>query len=228
MPALKIEDLYKIKGEVLRSLVLECGKESLRESRCTWGPAEFLPARTGTSWRPSRSELTSSGRKDIFVTTSGCAGICNREPLITVERVGEEPVKYADVTRRRPGEIFQKHVLKGEVIPDWVFARGWEQKEMDFEGPSSPKTEKTPHTTGDSILRHAEPGGHEKPGSDPGREDRGVHRPGRLFCRGKGALSDGPRRDHQGGEDLRHSRPRRRRISHGHEVGVRRQVPGET
>ncbi|RPJ20468.1 MAG: NADH-quinone oxidoreductase subunit F, partial [Desulfobacteraceae bacterium] len=93
-----------------------------------------------------KEELKSSKRKDIFVTTSGCAGICNREPLITVERVGEEPVKYADVTKEKAREIFQKHVLKGEGLPQWVFSRGWEQKEMEFEGPPSPKIAKTPHT----------------------------------------------------------------------------------
>ena len=76
MPQMKIEDLYRIKGEALRSAVLEFGKNSVR-----------ITVHMGTCGISSgadkvlnilREELESSGRKDIFVTTSGCAGICNR------------------------------------------------------------------------------------------------------------------------------------------------------
>jgi NADP-reducing hydrogenase subunit HndB len=144
MPALKIEGLYKIKGEVLRSSVLESGKNAARITvhMGTCG----ISSGANDILQVLKEELKSSKRKDIFVTTSGCAGICNREPLITVERVGEEPVKYADVTKEKARAIFQKHVLKGEGLPQWVFSRGWEQKEMEFEGPPSPKIAKTPHT----------------------------------------------------------------------------------
>ena len=143
MPSLKIEDLNKIKGEVLRSSVLDPEKISAR-----------VTVHMGTCGISSgadkvlnilKEELESSGRKDIFVTTSGCAGICNREPLITVERVGEEPIKYADVTEEEARKIFQGHVIKGEIVPEWVFARGWEQKEKGFEVLSSPATESIPH-----------------------------------------------------------------------------------
>jgi|GEM_PF-378069 len=144
MPALKIEGLYKIKGEVLRASVLESGKNSARITvhMGTCG----ISSGANDILQVLKEELKSSKRKDISITTSGCAGICNREPLITVERVGEEPVKYAEVTQEKAREIFRKHVLKGEGLPQWIFSRGWEQKEMDFEGPSSPKMEKTPHT----------------------------------------------------------------------------------
>jgi NADH-quinone oxidoreductase subunit F len=144
MPALKIEGLYRIKGDVLRSSVLESGKNSVRITvhMGTCG----ISSGAGDVLQTFKEDLKSSKRKDIFVTTSGCAGICNREPLITVERAGEEPVKYADVTKEKAREIFRKHVLKGESLPQWVFSRGWEQKEMDFEGPPSPKLERTLHT----------------------------------------------------------------------------------
>ena len=33
--------------------------------------------------------------------------------------------------------IFEQHVLGGQPLAEWVFARGWEQTEKDFEGPSS-------------------------------------------------------------------------------------------
>ncbi|MDQ1333331.1 MAG: NADH-quinone oxidoreductase subunit [Thermodesulfobacteriota bacterium] len=143
MPRLKIEDLYRIKGEALRSLVLDSEKNRAR-----------ITVHMGTCGISSgadrvletlQAELASSGRDDIVITTSGCAGICNREPLITIERVGEEPVKYADVDEQKARQIFREHVLEGRINQDWVFARGWEQKEVEFEGPGTTATEETPH-----------------------------------------------------------------------------------
>ncbi|RJQ67368.1 MAG: hydrogenase [Desulfobacteraceae bacterium] len=89
--------------------------------------------------------LVTAKRKDIFITTSGCAGICNREPMVTIERLGEEPVRYADVTEERAAAIFDRHVLNGQIPAEWVYARGWEQFEKDFEGPPLPVAEQRPH-----------------------------------------------------------------------------------
>jgi len=121
MSALKIEGLYEIKGKVLRSSVLESGKSAARITvhmgTCgiSSGAADILQV--------FKEELKSSKRKDISVTTSGCAGICNREPLITVERVGEEPVKYADVTKEKAREIFRSTWSRGKGCPSG-FSRG--------------------------------------------------------------------------------------------------------
>lgn len=141
MALLKIEDLYRIKGEVLRGGELAAGKRSVQISvhmgTCgiSSGADKVLDMLT--------QQLLSSKRTDIFITTSGCAGICNYEPLMTIERVGEEAVRYAKVTPEKAARIFQEHVLQGRINPDWVFARGWEQKEKDFEGPQGPLL--TPH-----------------------------------------------------------------------------------
>ncbi len=142
MQKLKLEDLYRIKGEVLRSSVLEAGRINCRITvhMGTCG----ISSGADTVLKTLNEELESSGRKDIFITTSGCAGMCNREPLITVEKVGEEPIKYADVDEGKAHQIFQRHVLEGEPIPEWAFSRGWEQKEKAFECPPSPGTEAIP------------------------------------------------------------------------------------
>jgi NADH-quinone oxidoreductase subunit F len=142
MPKLKIEDIYRIKGEILRSSELEAEKTSARITvhMGTCG----ISSGADKVLKTVREELESSGRTDILITSSGCAGICNREPLITVERAGEEAFKYAEVCEERARQIFQRHVLRGRIIPEWVFARGWEQKEKAFEGPPSPTAESVP------------------------------------------------------------------------------------
>jgi NADH-quinone oxidoreductase subunit F len=136
MPALRIEDLYRIKGEVLRSTELDGDK---RKARITVHMGTCgISSGADKVLETLEKELASSGRSDVFITTSGCAGMCNREPLITVERIGEEAVKYAQVTEEKAKQIFKQHVLSGSPAGNWVFARGWEQKDKAFEGPILP------------------------------------------------------------------------------------------
>jgi NADP-reducing hydrogenase subunit HndB len=65
--------------------------------------------------------------KDILVTTSGCAGLCSREPMMTVEIAGEAPVKYVDLTEDKVKRIFAEHVIQGKIVADCALAIGSEQ-----------------------------------------------------------------------------------------------------
>jgi len=72
-------------------------------------------------------ELEGRQEKDILLTTSGCAGLCSREPMITVELKGEAPVKYVDLDEEKAKKIFQDHVLAGAVVKEFAIAVGSEQ-----------------------------------------------------------------------------------------------------
>jgi NADP-reducing hydrogenase subunit HndB len=65
--------------------------------------------------------------KDIVLTTSGCAGLCSREPMMTVELKGEAPVKYVDLDEEKTKKIFAEHVLSGTVVEDYALAIGSER-----------------------------------------------------------------------------------------------------
>jgi len=65
--------------------------------------------------------------KDVLVTTSGCAGLCSREPMATVELKGEAPVKYADLNEEKIKEIFDKHVLGKNIVGEYAIAMGSER-----------------------------------------------------------------------------------------------------
>jgi NADP-reducing hydrogenase subunit HndB len=71
--------------------------------------------------------LDESGATGLMVTTSGCAGLCSREPMMTVELAGEAPVKYVDLTEDKVKRIFAEHVLGGHVVLDHALAIGSEQ-----------------------------------------------------------------------------------------------------
>lgn len=64
--------------------------------------------------------------KDIIVTTSGCAGLCSREPMATVEIIDKPPVKYADLTAAKMKKILANHVLKGTIVVEYALAVGSE------------------------------------------------------------------------------------------------------
>ena len=58
--------------------------------------------------------------------TSGCAGLCSQEPMVTVERGTDAPVKYVKVDEKRVLKILDQHVLGGEIVKDFVLAVGSE------------------------------------------------------------------------------------------------------
>jgi NADP-reducing hydrogenase subunit HndB len=68
-----------------------------------------------------------SGSDDVVVTTSGCAGLCKREPMATIEIAGQAPVKYVDLTPTKVEKIFEEHIKGGNVVKDYALAVGSER-----------------------------------------------------------------------------------------------------
>ncbi len=71
-------------------------------------------------------EIEEAGVTDVAVTTSGCMGLCSREPLVTVEVVNREPIKYAYMNPNKMRQVFKRHILEGEIQVPFVLARGAE------------------------------------------------------------------------------------------------------
>ncbi len=71
-------------------------------------------------------EIAASARQDILVTTSGCMGLCSREPLVTVECIGEEPIKYQYMDGEKMKQVFRGHIVNGKALLPFVLARGAE------------------------------------------------------------------------------------------------------
>lgn len=65
--------------------------------------------------------------QDILLTTSGCAGLCSSEPMMTVEVKGQAPVKYVRLDEAKTMEIFQAHVLGGQIVEEHALAVGSER-----------------------------------------------------------------------------------------------------
>ncbi len=125
MAKIKIEDLKKIKEKVQAETSLREGhrrvKVTVHMGTCgiASGAKEVMDS--------LMNEINEAGSTDIAVTTSGCMGLCSREPLVTVEILGQEPIKYEYVNPNKMRQIFKRHILLGEVQTPFVLARGTEQ-----------------------------------------------------------------------------------------------------
>jgi NADP-reducing hydrogenase subunit HndB len=124
MPRMSIEDLKRIREEGQRNLTLRSGKARARITvhmgTCgiSAGAREVMGALL--------KEIEQLNLTDIIVTTSGCAGLCSREPMATVELAGQAPVKYVDLKADRILRILKEHVLGGRIVTDFALASGSE------------------------------------------------------------------------------------------------------
>ncbi|MGB3564037.1 MAG: (2Fe-2S) ferredoxin domain-containing protein [Thermoanaerobaculia bacterium] len=125
MAKIKPEDLERIKAQMAKTMSLRAGdaRAKITVHLGTCGIA--AGARTIMNKLMDLVEEGEGG--DIMLTTSGCAGLCSREPMITVELKEEAPIKYADLDEAKTERIFREHVLAGEVVQELALALGSER-----------------------------------------------------------------------------------------------------
>lgn len=125
MPKLKLEDLAEIRERTrkMTSLREGAGRVKVTVHMGTCG----IAAGARKIMEAVMREVEERKLEDVLVTTSGCAGLCSREPMLTVEVVGEPPVKYVDVTEGRVKVIFEEHVLQGRIPGQLALAIGSER-----------------------------------------------------------------------------------------------------
>ncbi len=64
------------------------------------------------------SLVESEGSDDVVLTTSGCAGMCDHEPMATVEIDGEPSVRYEKLDDSKVGRIFEEHIKGGIAVAE--------------------------------------------------------------------------------------------------------------
>ncbi len=125
MPKMTIDDLKKIRDKARGTVILRegIGKAKITVHMGTCGIAsgarEIMDA--------VMSEIETRDIKDVIVTTTGCAGLCSREPMATVELLGNPPVKYVDLTKEKVKKIFDEHILGGNIVTKYALAIGSER-----------------------------------------------------------------------------------------------------
>ena len=124
MPRMSIEDLKRIREDAKQTINLRSGAARARITvhMGTCG----ISAGARDVMAALLKEVESRNLTDVIVTTSGCAGLCSREPMATVELVGQPPVKYVDLKPERMVRILKEHVLEGKIVTDFALASGCE------------------------------------------------------------------------------------------------------
>ncbi len=125
MAKLTIDDLVKIKEESRRKMSLREGeyKAKINVHMGTCGIAAGARSIVDALLR----EIEKRNITDVMITTSGCAGLCSREPMATVEIKGEAPVKYVDLTPEKIIRILNEHALGGKAVMEYALAVGGEK-----------------------------------------------------------------------------------------------------
>jgi NADP-reducing hydrogenase subunit HndB len=121
MPKLTFEDLKLIKYKAASALALRLDKPratiTVHMGTCgiAAGAREVMQA--------LMSELSASDRCDIRVLAAGCTGHCTGEPNVTVAVEGSEPVVYQKMDPAKIQQVFQRHILAGEVLREFASSR---------------------------------------------------------------------------------------------------------
>lgn len=125
MAKLKIDDLEKISQRVRKTTLLRegAGKAKIIVHMGTCG----IAAGAREIMNTLLDEFEKRNIVDVILTSSGCAGLCSKEPMATVEVKDEAPVKYVDLTPEKIRRILTEHVIGGKVVSEYALAVGSER-----------------------------------------------------------------------------------------------------
>ncbi|MBU0699929.1 (2Fe-2S) ferredoxin domain-containing protein [bacterium] len=122
MPKLTIEDLKKIKENYQATATLREGgfraKVTIHMGTCgiASGARKVMSALI--------DEITRQNITDVTIVTSGCAGLCSREPMATVELAEKSPVKYVNLDGEKIKKILLEHIIDGKIVEEYALGIG--------------------------------------------------------------------------------------------------------
>ncbi len=122
MARLSIADLQKVRDKNKASFTLRKGdyKAKITVHMGTCG----IAAGARNVMTALMNDIALSGREDIVVKTSGCGGLCAREPMTVIELEDQTPVIYGDMNEEKVSEIFREHIMGGTPVEKYALALG--------------------------------------------------------------------------------------------------------
>lgn len=58
--------------------------------------------------------------ENVMVVQSGCAGLCQYEPIVEINQPGKEKVTYVKMTAEKAAEVVELHLIGGEVVTKYT------------------------------------------------------------------------------------------------------------
>ena len=126
MPKITFEDLEKIRDQAQRAMAVREGGAYRAKVNVHMGTCG-IAAGGRMVMTALMKEIKTRDLHDVLLTSSGCAGLCSQEPMITVELAGRAPVKYVNLSEAKVQEIFEKHIQGGSIVEDYALGIGSER-----------------------------------------------------------------------------------------------------
>jgi (2Fe-2S) ferredoxin len=57
---------------------------------------------------------------DAHVATTGCIGMCSKEPLVDIQQGDGPRITYGNVNPSMVPRIIDQHLVGGQVVKEWV------------------------------------------------------------------------------------------------------------
>lgn len=115
-----LENIKLIKQKIQNDLLNEKTKIYVHMGTCG------IASGAGDVLATLKFQIKNKSLNDISLITTGCAGICSQEPLVTVALPGKEPVIYHSMNSEKIIEVFEQHVIGHQAVKNYAFARGME------------------------------------------------------------------------------------------------------
>lgn len=125
MSKIKPEDLDRIGQQIKRTMLLREGSGRIRivVHMGTCG----IAAGARPVMKAFVEEIEKLDTDDILLTISSCAGLCSREPMVTIEEKEKPAVKYVELSPEKAKKIFAEHVIGGKIVNEYALAAGSER-----------------------------------------------------------------------------------------------------
>jgi len=66
------------------------------------------------------AELSDAGAKSVTVKQTGCLGLCDQEPMLTITDKAGKEFRYGKLDRHKVHEIIQEHLLAGRPVIEHI------------------------------------------------------------------------------------------------------------
>ena len=119
------EELKKIRDQVKSNMTLRDDNE--QNIKVLVGMATCgIAAGARTTFNAMVEETRALGLNNVTFIMTGCMGSCYAEPTVEVQVPGQEPILYGYVSAEKGREIVAKHLKNGELVPDMIIGRPFE------------------------------------------------------------------------------------------------------
>ncbi|MBR3242404.1 MAG: NADH-quinone oxidoreductase subunit NuoF [Parasporobacterium sp.] len=111
---MNLQDLSSIKERILADVLAPAEKTRVLVGLATCGIA------SGAAPVLDKFNALAEGNDKVFVSQTGCVGICQYEPVVEVITPDKKKTLYVKVTPEKAERIYNEHVLGGKPVEDMI------------------------------------------------------------------------------------------------------------